>query len=160
MSEQHYQPDSFAIRDCIGYAIKRAQALLINQIELAVASSGLTSTQWLILMYLRDGIAFNATNLCAQLRHDSGALTRVLDQLEARGLLERERSREDRRTVDLRLTALGLSTVEGLIPQVTHNLNEVLSEFSRTEVNELTRLLAKLTATLDRADAGDKGVTA
>jgi DNA-binding MarR family transcriptional regulator len=66
-----------------------------------LAEQGFTFTQWVVMMHLRDGLALNARELCVQLRHDSGAVTRVLDQLEARGLVQRERSLEDRREVKL-----------------------------------------------------------
>jgi DNA-binding MarR family transcriptional regulator len=137
----------------VGYLLKRAHTLLVDQLEAAVAASEITATQWVVLMYLRDGLAINASDLCVQLRHDSGALTRVLDQLEARGLLQRERSREDRRAVQLRLTAAGVETVAALIPAVVDKLNYALRDFSRAEAAELNRLLAKLIGSLDGSSA-------
>jgi len=151
MPMQHYRAETFQARSSVGYVLKRAHALLLDRVESAVAGSGFTFTQWLVLMYLRDGLALNAADLCSQIRHDSGALTRLIDQLEARGLLQRERSREDRRAVQLRLTDTGLETVAALIPQVVDNLNWALSEFSRAEVAELNRLLTKLVAHIESA---------
>lgn len=149
MPMQHYRAETYQARSSVGYQIKHAHALLIDHLESAVVGSGFTFTQWVVLMHLRDGLALNATDLCAQLRHDSGALTRVIDQLESRGLLERERSREDRRAVQLRLTDTGLNTVQSLIPQVVDKLNFALRDFSRAEVTELSRLLTKLVLTID-----------
>ena len=111
-------------------------------------------------MYLRDGLAINATDLCAQLRHDSGALTRVIDQLEARGLVQRERSREDRRAVQLRLTDAGQTIVAALIPSVVDKLNLALRDFSKAESAELNRLLTKLITSLDGAVAPSRGAAA
>src|SRR6202051_4926949 len=146
---QHYRAESYKARSSIGYLIKRAHSLLIDQLEAAVAGSDITATQWVVLMHLRDGLAINASDLCAQLRHDSGALTRVIDQLEARGLVQRERSREDRREVQLRLTDAGIETVTSLVPKVVDKFNYALREFSRAEASELNRLLSKLIASLD-----------
>jgi DNA-binding MarR family transcriptional regulator len=159
MPMQHYRAETFQLRSSVGCLVKRAQALLLERVESAVAGSGFTFTQWLVLMYLRDGLAVNAADLCAQIRHDSGALTRMIDQLEARGLVQRERSREDRRAVQLRLTDTGLKTIESLIPQVVEQLNWSLSGFSQAEFAELTRLLTKLVAHIGSADgrAGDAG---
>jgi DNA-binding MarR family transcriptional regulator len=150
---QHYRAESYKARSSIGYLIKRAHSLLIDQLEAAVAGSDITATQWVVLMHLRDGLAINASDLCAQLRHDSGALTRVIDQLEARGLVQRERSREDRREVQLRLTEAGSATVASLVPTVVDKLNFALREFSRAEAAELSRLLTKLIASLDASSA-------
>jgi DNA-binding MarR family transcriptional regulator len=151
---QHYRPEIYKARTSVGYLIKRAHSLLIDHLESVVAGSDLTFTQWVVLMYLRDGLAINATDLCSQLRHDSGALTRVIDQLEARGLVQRERSREDRRAVQLRLTDAGLATVASLVPKVVDKLNFALRDFSSAEASELNRLLAKLIISLDGAGAG------
>jgi DNA-binding MarR family transcriptional regulator len=79
-----------------------------------------------------------------QFRHDSGALTRVIDQLAERGLLERVRRDRDRRKVELQLTPAGRETIEGLIPLVVEKLNLALDDFSGDEVHELQRLLVKL----------------
>jgi DNA-binding MarR family transcriptional regulator len=65
---------------------------------------GFTFVQYLVLSWLRDGIALNSKDICFQFRHNSGALTRVIDQLAERGLLERIRRDRDRRKVDLQLT--------------------------------------------------------
>lgn len=150
---QHYRPDIYRARTSVGYLLKRAHSLLIDQLESVVAGSELTFTQWVVLMHLRDGLALNATDLCSQLRHDSGALTRVIDQLEARGLLQRERSREDRRAVELRLTDAGQAVIAALIPAVVNKLNFALRQFSAAESAELNRLLSKLISGLE--DAGD-----
>ncbi len=151
---QHYRPENYKARTSVGYLIKRAQSLLIDQLESVVAGSELTFTQWVVLIYLRDGLAINATDLCSQLRHDSGALTRVIDQLEARGLVQRERSREDRRAVQLRLTEAGQTIVAELVPAVADKLNFALRDFSKAEAAELNRLLTKLIGSLDGAGTG------
>ena len=150
---QHYRPEMYTARSSVGYLLKRAHALLIDQLESAVAGSGITATQWVVLMHLRDGLAINASDLCAQLRHDSGALTRVIDQLEARGLVLRERSREDRREVQLRLTDAGVATIAALIPKVVERFNFALREFTRSEAAELNRLLSKLISSLEGSGA-------
>jgi len=149
MPTQHYRAETYRAQRSLGYLLKRAHSLLADHLEPALAASGFTFTQWVVLMHLRDGIALNATVLCAQLRHDSGALTRVLDQLEARGLVQRERSREDRRSVELHLTELGSTTVEQLVPAVVKKFNSALSNFSRAELASLTSLLGKLITSLD-----------
>jgi DNA-binding MarR family transcriptional regulator len=149
MSKQHYTAETYQARGSVAYLIKRAQSLLIDRLEQTVAPGDLTPTQWVILMYLRDGLAINASDLCTQLRHDSGALTRVLDQLESRGLVIRERSREDRRAVELRLTDAGRDVLETYVPRVVDALNDALGDFSKAEMTELLRLLSKLISRLD-----------
>lgn len=152
MPTQHYRTDTYLAQNSVGYLLKRAHSLLVDHLEPVLEANGFTFTQWVVLMHLRDGLALNATVLCAQLRHDSGALTRIIDQLEARGLVSRERSRKDRRSVQLQLTTAGRATVQAAIPAVVERLNAALGGFSRAELGELTRLLTKLTALLESTD--------
>src|SRR5580693_4859337 len=133
MLMQHYRAELYHARSSVGYLLKRAHMLMLDQMEPVVAGSDITITQWVVMMHLREGLAVNASDLCAQLRHDSGALTRLIDQLEARGLVQRERSREDRRAVELRLTDAGLKSLETLLPKVIDRINFALRDFSRAE---------------------------
>ena|SRR5579859_721710 len=144
----HYSPATYRARSSIGYLVKRAGGLMVSRIEAVFASHEITFVQWLVLMYLRDGLATTAAELCRELCHDSGALTRVIDQLSDRGYIERRRSTEDRRVVELFLTDTGRKTVESLVPLVVDNLNLVLNGFSSAEVETLTKLLTKLVAAI------------
>jgi DNA-binding MarR family transcriptional regulator len=150
---QHYRPESYQARGSIGYLLKRAHMLMLDQLEAVVATSDITITHWIVMMHLREGLAINASDLCAQLRHDSGALTRLIDQLEARGLVQRERSREDRRAVQLRLTDAGVATLASLLPKVVDKLNFALRDFTRAEATELNRLLSKLITSIEGASS-------
>jgi DNA-binding MarR family transcriptional regulator len=148
MSEQHYHASTYKAQDSIGYLIKRGQSMMMDVLEKLCAERGFSFIHYVILTWVRDGIAVNAKDICIQYRHDSGALTRVIDQLEERGLLERVRRGSDRRKVELQLTETGRTTVESLIPLVVDKLNLALSDFSREEAAELKRLLIKLNTRL------------
>ena len=144
MSKQHYEIATYRAQDSVGYLVKRTHSLMVDTMEPVFAARGFTFLQYVILAWLRDGIAVNPRDICMQFRHDSGALTRVIDQLAERGLLERVRRDRDRRKVELQLTPAGRETIEGLIPLVVEKLNLALDDFSGDEVHELQRLLVKL----------------
>src|SRR5580693_5413049 len=148
MSKQHYQVSTYKSQLSVGYLTKRAHSLMLDVIEPVFEAHGFTFIQYVILSWLRDGIAVNPRDICVQYRHDSGALTRVIDQLAERGLLERVRRDRDRRKVELQLTPAGREAIEGIIPLVVDKLNLALADFSSEEVQELLRLLIKLNTTL------------
>jgi DNA-binding MarR family transcriptional regulator len=148
MSKQHYKASTYKAKSSVGYLMKRAQSLMWDVMEPALEVHGFTFVQYQILAWLREGIAVNPKDLCSQFRHNSGALTRVIDQLAERGLLERARRDRDRRKVELELTPAGREVVERLIPLVVEKLNLALADFSSAEVQEFTRLLLKLNSTL------------
>jgi DNA-binding MarR family transcriptional regulator len=151
MSKQHYKASTYKALSSVGYMLKRANSLISGVVDPTLEAHGFTMVQYQILVMLRDGIAVNPRDICAQFRHNSGALTRVIDQLAERGLLERSRRDRDRRKVELELTPAGREVVETLIPLVVEKLNSALADFSSAEVQEFKRLLLKLNATLQSA---------
>src|SRR3954468_17567697 len=144
VSRQHYSPESFHLQDSLGYLVKRTQRLMHDRIEAAFASQGITFQHWVVLMHLRDGLATSVAGLCQELRHDSGAMTRLIDQLEERGFIARRRQADDRRIIDLELKPAGRKMVESLIPLAVDTLNGALDGFTKTEGQQLKGLLHKL----------------
>jgi DNA-binding MarR family transcriptional regulator len=150
MSEQHYQARTYEARNSVGYLVKRTYALMLDALEPAFAEHGFTYMQYVVLMQLRSGAALNLRDICHEFRHDSGALTRVIDLLAERGLVERRRCEQDRRKVNLHLTPAGQATCERLIPLVVDRLNAAVGDFNRAELDELTRLLGKFISGMQR----------
>jgi DNA-binding MarR family transcriptional regulator len=144
MPEQHYRPATYRARDSVGYLLRRVYTIMHERMEAALAGHDFTLMQWIVLLYLRDGIARTASDISREFRHDSGALTRVIDQLERRGLLARHRSTSDRRVVELAVTAKGERTIEELLPVVVGQMNEALAPFNRAEFAQLKSHLERL----------------
>ena len=160
MLKQYYHADTYSTHNSIGYLVKRAHGLSLDALEPGLAEHGLTFTQYAVLMALRDDLALNAKDICIKLRHDSGALTRVIDQLEARGLVERHRSAEDRRAIELHLTPQGHAALKTVVPVVVDRINGAIKDFSPTEMDELLRLLNKLILGLHAEVAAQSGASA
>lgn len=134
---------------------------MLDILDPVLEQHGFTFIQYVILAWLRDGIAVNPREICVQYRHNGGAMTRVIDQLASRGHLERLRRDRDRRKVQLKLTGAGREAVERLIPMVVERLNAALVDFTTSEVHELERLLVKLNARLQaEVDYSRPGVMA
>jgi DNA-binding MarR family transcriptional regulator len=96
-----------------------------------------------ILLSMRRGVAATPFELSRLLGIDTGLMTRMLDKLEDKGLLERSRSLEDRRVVNLKLTGDGEQVAARLPEIVPVVLNSRLRKFTKTEFQELRRLLYK-----------------
>ena len=86
MPEQHYRAATYTARDSVGYLLRRVYLIMHERMEVALAGHDFTLMQWIVLLYLRDGLATTASDIAREFRHDSGALTRVIDQLQRRGL--------------------------------------------------------------------------
>jgi DNA-binding MarR family transcriptional regulator len=153
MPEQHYRPATYRARDSVGYLLRRVYTIMHERMEAALAGHDFTLMQWIVLLYVRDGIARTASDISREFRHDSGALTRVIDQLERRGLLLRHRSTSDRRVVELALTAKGNRTIEDLLPVVVGQMNEALAPFTRAEFEQMRSLMERLVGHVQQLEA-------
>jgi DNA-binding MarR family transcriptional regulator len=144
MPEQHYLPDTYRSRDSVGYLVRRLYTLMLARFESALAQADFTLTQWIVLIQVHEGVARTASDIAHDLGHDTGALTRVVDQLEARGFLQRRRSAQDRRQVELRLTPAGHAIVKKLLPLVVDQTNQALTPLTREEFGQMQRMLVRL----------------
>ena len=146
---KHYDPATYAVHNSIGYLMRRGALLLREQLEASFDSSGMTFVQWATLILVRDNPGITPGEVCRDLRHDSGAFTRIVDHLEERNLLRRVPNDADRRSVQLMLTEDGHRMIEVGIPLVVDRLNDVLGDFTSTEVAQLTSLLTRMIARLE-----------
>jgi len=155
----HYDARTYSPRASIGYLMRRGAALMRDQLELALAQHGFTFAQWVTLVLVRDDATRTPGDLCRELHHDTGAFTRILDQLEERGFLKRQRSDADRRVVQLRLTAAGRKATDTMLPVVVERLNGALEGFTAAEVAMLTGLLNRLIVRLEQQAAGSQNAS-
>jgi DNA-binding MarR family transcriptional regulator len=139
-----YRADQYGMKNSVGYLVRRAANLILPQFETLFAKEELTFSQWAVLMALREWEASTSGEIARHICHDAGSLTRILDQLERRGLIARLRSDADRRVITLTLTPQGLELVESLMPRVADFWNSLLSDYSHAEIKALIRLLTRL----------------
>jgi len=151
MPEQFYTAANYQARDSVGHLVRRLYSTMSARIEAGFAAHGFTLMQWIVLMYVRDGLASTASDIAREFRHDSGALTRVIDQLERRALLKRRRSARDRRTVELVLTRQGRKIIAELLPMVVAEMNYALEPLSRAEFEQFRSQLVRVLDHLRRA---------
>jgi len=149
MPRQQYNVSTYRAEVSIGYLVRRANCLIMDIIEPSLARKGLTFLQYMILKLLREGKIANPKDICGHFRSDSGALTKVIDQLAERDLVQRLRRDRDRRKVELRLTERGRTIVDSILPSVVESLNLALAEFSAQEARQLTQLLTRLNSRME-----------
>lgn len=139
-----YDGANYQIDDSIGYLMRQIVTLSSAAIDDRMAAHGLTDAQWKPLLMIQQGQCRTAAELARLACSDAGAVTRLLDRVEAKGLVRRTRSREDRRVVNLELTAEGESAAE-VVPHVLAGvLNALLAGFSQAEAQQLKALLLRV----------------
>jgi DNA-binding MarR family transcriptional regulator len=137
----HYTPENFIPTESVGFLINKARNLLVAELDAALKPLDITTQQMGILLSMRGRVTQTPFELSKLLGIDTGLMTRMLDKLEAKGLLQRARSLEDRRVVNLTLTREGEKIAQELPHIVPVVLNQRLKRFTRSEFKEMQRLL-------------------
>jgi DNA-binding MarR family transcriptional regulator len=128
----------------VGYLLGRARASLLTRVDSELAPLGLTAMQFAVLKHLTQGTARTAADLCRLMSYDTGAMTRILDRLEETGLLRRERCREDRRVVFLRVSGAGRALLPRLLAVGERVLAAHLAGFTHAEMSALKAYLGRM----------------
>ena len=119
---------------------------------------GLTYPQYLVMLVLWEHGDLPVKKLGEHLRLDSGTLSPLLKRLEAAGLVRRERSARDERSVEVRLTEEGTALRERAL-QVPRRI-ATATGFDVDEIRELRARLDQLTEALDTAVVEEAAVDA
>jgi DNA-binding MarR family transcriptional regulator len=139
----HYTSKNFTLTNSVGYVLTKARNLITSEMDAAIKHLDITTPQMGVLMSIHIGAATTPFELSKLLGIDTGLMTRLLDKLETKGLVERSRSVDDRRVVNLTLTEEG-EAIAVQIPEIAPKvLNARLRKFTKAEFVELCRLLRK-----------------
>ncbi len=145
-----YRASGYCADDSVGYLMRRVLMAITQAADRRLEPDGLTNVQWGPLFMLRTMRASTVAELARELQTDPGAMTRLLDRLEAKGLCRRERSTEDRRVVRIVLTPEGEEAASRVPVVLSQVMNETLSGFSRAEWDTLKTMLQRM---LDNAES-------
>jgi DNA-binding MarR family transcriptional regulator len=141
-----YTPQDYRPDDSVAYLMRRLITSFATEVEHELDPRGLTNAQWVPLYKLHLGHGSTAAELARECQLDAGAMTRMLDRLEAKGLIRRVRSSEDRRVVNLELTDDGRKSAAQIPHALCKVLNAHLQGFSRDEVELLKSMLVRMLA--------------
>ena len=139
-----YKAEAYCADESVGYLMRRVLNVIAQAADKRLEPKGLTHVQWGPLFMLRQSRASTVAELARELQTDPGAMTRLLDRLESKGLCRRQRSTDDRRVVHIELTPEGeraASLVPAVLAQV---MNELMGGFSRAEWTQMKSFLNRM----------------
>ena len=139
-----YAIETFRPSQGVGAHIGRARRTIVEAIDEELAPLDISHAQWIVVMLLGDGAASTAAELCKILIYDPGAMTRLLDRLEKKGVLRRVRTAGDRRAVRLELTDDGSKLYPRILEALVQVFNRLLRGFTKSEVRQLEQLLTRM----------------
>jgi DNA-binding MarR family transcriptional regulator len=145
-----YDVETYQPASCVGqlmYRVRAAQMSALDQ-ELAqdpdLAALEISAAQYIIISVLAKRGVDSAAQLCKDLSYDAGAMTRMVDRLEAKGLISRRRCPEDRRLVKLELTEAGLAALPKLRACSVRVFNQFMRGFSLAEARQLEGFMVRM----------------
>jgi MarR family transcriptional regulator, transcriptional regulator for hemolysin len=148
------------VESTLGFLLHDVARLLKKRIEQNSRGSGLTRSQWQVLAYLAQNEGINQKGLAELIEIEPITLGRIVDKLEAMGLIERHPHPTDRRTWLLHLMPAARTKLEQV-----RELGEVIRSEALAGVSEIDRqrllktlqaLKANLTEACDASIAGQK----
>lgn len=132
--------------------LKRCAAQLQKRLDTVFARHGLSSWEFDLLATLRrsgEPYRLAPTVLFSSLMLTSGTMTRQLQQLEKRGLIQRQLNPDDARSVLVQLTGDGLTLIDAAVGDHVDNLHRLTAGLDVEELALLDGVLAKWMAGLE-----------
>jgi DNA-binding MarR family transcriptional regulator len=126
--------------------INRVRVEVVDALDRELASYDISAPQLIVLAYVANKEADSAAALCKSISYDPGAMTRMIDRLQEKGLVRRVPNPEDRRATNLELTAAGRALYPQLLAAKERVQAQFLRGFSKDEAHLLEGLLTRLLA--------------
>ncbi len=151
-----YDSTSYQPRKSIGSLLSRVRVAMLAALDeeltadRRLAPFELSAAQFIVIASLAGEERKSASDLCKGISYDAGAMTRMLDRLEGKGLIRRNRSPDDRRLVHLELTDEGRALYPRMRELSCSVANRFLRGFTKAEARQLESLLARM---LENAEA-------
>ncbi|AXK80314.1 MarR family transcriptional regulator [Pseudolabrys taiwanensis] len=127
-----------------GHLIRRAQQIAVAIFMEECAAFDLTPVQYAALVAIRENPGTDATRLSATIAFDRSTLGNVLERLEARKLVTRYASPEDKRIKVLKLSASGTALVKRAEAAVLRAQDRILEPLKPADRDRLVELLEQL----------------
>lgn len=134
----------------LGSLIGQTRSALVGSIERTLARGGfdITMSQFLTLKQLAANGPTSAGELAQALRHDPGAMTRMLARLETKGYLRRQPDPRDRRALRIELTEVGARLWQDIRTAADACIERALVDLDAAEREQLEAILRRILRTL------------
>jgi MarR family multiple antibiotic resistance transcriptional regulator len=140
-----YSNENYEWNSSTGYLIANLHHSMRHALDAELASFGdVSSAQWVVLMVLSHHDDVMAAHLAKRLNYDPGSMTRLLDRLQDKGLIQRTRLDDDRRCIRIELTESGRTLAPQLPTAAINAINKSLTGFSAEEHRTLNALLGRM----------------
>ena len=138
-------------------SLLRAREAVMRQFRPSLRQHGLTEQQWRILRALTAVESIEVTELARVAFLLGPSLSRILRDLEARQLIEREVAKADLRRAMVSISAKGLKLIEAVAPTSETIYAEITKRYGARKLGELQDMLSALENSLGGLEAAGNG---
>lgn len=138
------------MRQSLGYQIRYAYRAFVKALADELEPHAITTSQWSALRVLWQREGLTQVELAQQMLVEKASLTPVLADMEANGFILRTRNADDRRKLNIRLTAASLRLREKVLPLGGKINKRATRGLSPSEVRQLQSLLGKVLRNLQK----------
>ncbi len=133
----------FKFEESVGYYLNRTASMMRSSLQRALNKEykEITIDYWVILNYLWTKDGWIQTELARMSGKDNASMTRMLDGMQKKGLIERKADENDRRAQRIFLTEKGRSLEKPLKKIAGENVSKGLKNISSKDVQELKKIL-------------------
>ena len=133
-----------AVYTAPGYLFRRMQQIAVAIFVEECRAFDLTPVQYAALIAIHTHPGIDATRLSAVIAFDRSTLANVIERLEAKKLIERKPSTEDKRVKLLYLTRAGAALLRDITPSVDRAQARMLQPLKPADRKALMALLSQL----------------
>jgi len=149
----------FALTCFLPFRLNRLAAEISEQLATLYAERfDIDIPQWRVLATLSSGEGWTAKAIVASTRTHKSTISRAVEALSRRGLIESIQSPDDKRIFHLRLTAAGRRLFRQLEPLVLDYENKLLAKLSDGEGRALARGIGALEKALKLEERCDEAL--
>lgn len=138
-------------REFIGYQVYTTQRALARSLDATLASFGLTSGQWNALNQLDEHGSMTQKELADRLDKEPATITRRLDRMAKKGLIERSPDPRDRRANIISITPEAESLLSEVEPAVIARAEQISEGISDEDLHVFIDVLSKVKDNANRA---------
>lgn len=131
----------------VARALGRLRRAMLTRAERALERRGDALVHWQLMSGIAHDDLHSQAALAVRIGMDPAGTSRALDELEARGWVERRRDGDDRRRLNVSLTPKGKRWFDAARREVFSEIAPLFDDLSAREAKQLEALLGRLSAT-------------
>ena len=144
MPSRHAPITMDAVYTAPGYLFRRMQQIAVALFVEECRTFALTPVQYAALVAIHTHPGIDATRLSAVIAFDRSTLGNVIERLQAKKLIERKPSPQDKRVKLLYLTRAGATVLRDIMPSVDRAQARMLQPLKAADRRALMALLSRL----------------